>query len=1011
MTLPARTIHVPCGLPIDESVRSEWLDFGKANRSNVNVRIDERGALTMRPGYRALTNNRLIGARSSGRKLFEHNGVPAIIDGTQLDSFVEGANCSVTRSRVTECTYRLVDCPTPTSNGLIFDTETCNGYTAVISNTTGDVSTGFVVASVIDSTTGAVVRSFDTFNIYIGLGYVTSYGDQYFVAFVHEVSSSTITAWSLDTLNLAAGWSLIGTVTTTAANIATTACSLPDRVAVAFATSSGTNRLTVRTYSVAGVIDTLTINTSSITPDAVGLHSQGLYALWIAWNEAAVVKARAHGLSSLATVIGTTGTCFTSTSSVAQNGVFICEGASSNTAWVYAQDISATVQSKSCHLSVAAGAVTAASAYTLYNAVAASRPFNHGDRYYMAFYPGSLTATIAGENTQGLFIVCDVTDNDDAQPRPIANVEPGLVIFPGAVGKWSLRAGTNKWAHCIQTIKSGLLSMQELIEGNSSSAFSCVELDFGSIDRWPSVSHGNTTVIGGALVSIFDGERVTELGFLCRPHKPSTSLGGTGITGSYRYVATFEDIDAAGNIVVSGISDPTDSVGPANQTVTVSVPPLTITSKIPGRSRIVFYRTTNGGQPPYYRLGAVYNTPFSSSISFADNVLDTVLLTRELLYAPNLPSSPGESLDRRAPPGLVHLESYNGMLAGAKGESVFFSGQEVYGEATWFSPVFEVPITGGGEITGLKALDGVLYVFKRDRIYAITGEAPSDNGLTGGLGTPRLISSDVGCTQPSSLVATSLGIFFRSDRGIEILNRGQNVEWIGEQVQRTVSDYPYTTAAVRDELGYVRFTMAESLLDGAVDGEGVTLVYDLTLRGWVSKDVIRLDSQAAQSASRIRYGNEWCYAWLSSDGTVYVEDDSLNADALEYIEPSFEPGICKLGLQQEQRVFEFEMLIEHASNPDGRSNGGIRIEVAEDYGSYGADTADKIWDEAILTDGVRQIGWRTKEHGSSVGLRVRGTEPLSSYGRGFAFIGISVDLAPKQGPTRGTSRIAASLRR
>src|SRR5690606_19360093 len=122
-----------------------------------------------------------------------------------------------------------------------------------------------------------------------------------------------------------------------------------------------------------------------------------------------------------------------------------------------------------------------------------------------------------------------------------------------------------------------------------------------------------------------------------------------------------------------------DAVEPSDEKVTVSVPPLTISSRIAkGSTRVAFYRTTDGGEPPYHRLAAVTNNTSSASVSYEDSTSDATLATRGLLYAPNLPGTVGESLDRRPPPGLLHIVSYNGMLVGATGETLWYSGQEVY---------------------------------------------------------------------------------------------------------------------------------------------------------------------------------------------------------------------------------------------------------------------------------------------------------------------------------------------
>jgi hypothetical protein len=302
-------------------------------------------------------------------------------------------------------------------------------------------------------------------------------------------------------------------------------------------------------------------------------------------------------------------------------------------------------------------------------------------------------------------------------------------------------------------------------------------------------------------------------------------------------------------------------------------------------------------------------------------------------------------------------------------------------------------------------------VFKEDRIFAVAGEAPSDNGLQGGLGTPRLIASDVGCIEPNSIVVTSLGIFFQSRRGIEILTRAQSVEWIGEPIGKTLADFPVVSSAVLDDRNsLVRFTLAEYESGGVVDDDGRTVVFDLSIKAWIGTDDVSGSSasEPAQDAAQIYLGGEWRYAWLGTDGTVYYErnagDPDECLDGTEFVTAQYELPPWKLGLQQEQRIYEMELLFER------HTAAGISIEVAEDFGAYDAGL-EKVWAEGALV-GQRQVPFRPPPRSTAVQLRVRDTAPaVLGSGRGFSFIGISADIAAKQGPTRGTTRLNTGLRR
>src|SRR5690606_6775728 len=168
---------------------------------------------------------------------------------------------------------------------------------------------------------------------------------------------------------------------------------------------------------------------------------------------------------------------------------------------------------------------------------------------------------------------------------------------------------------------------------------------------------------------------------------------------------------------------------------------------------------------------------------------------------------------------------------------------------------------------------------------------------------------------PSSLLVTSLGVFFQSRRGIELLTRARTVEPIGEPVKYTLAAFPVVTSAVLDDRNSLaRFTLAAGESGGVVSGEGRTLVYDLTVKAWVSVDDVRGSSasEAAQSAAQVYLDGAWRYAWLGADGTVYYERDPGDADACldgtSFVETTWELPPWKLGLQQEQRAYEFVLL-------------------------------------------------------------------------------------------------------
>lgn len=125
----------------------------------------------------------------------------------------------------------------------------------------------------------------------------------------------------------------------------------------------------------------------------------------------------------------------------------------------------------------------------------------------------------------------------------------------------------------------------------------------------------------------------------------------------------------------------------------------------------------------------------------------------------------------------------------------------------------------GGPVTALSELNDAIVVFKENHIYAINGDGPNNLGQ-GNFQEPVELTTDVGCTEPRSLVEIPQGIMFKSARGIYLLS-GQGVSYIGEMVE-AYNSQTITSAEILPEENVVYF----------LTDEGVTLVYDYLVRQW-----------------------------------------------------------------------------------------------------------------------------------------------------------------------------------
>lgn len=1023
MATPATLMQIAFAGGFDESQRPEVLDPSASFTNIENCRQDARGGFSKRLGFETLGQTRLDGSlRSSATTVFDHKGLACAIGsidglGAGVDVYSEAASRFILAGRCSEVNYDIIDTQAlsigaSTSSGgvlssAVLDIARAGNYIAIAHYGIPGSGGAAMYVSVQDNA-GNVVKPIERLvQTSVGESVIAlaSYST-YILAFVTDGGTANIAAWYIDTTSastLNTGWVSMGNVatdhTTGTGLIAFSTESLSNRVALAYVNNSGgASQLTVKTFTTAGVVETATVNTNSTTPTSVCVEGSIADTLWVAWNETTSVRVIGLDADNLASTLAATATVMTlDTANVANIGLVSQPTAGAGI--VISNDGNSDRMHWRGYTTSAATVTPSGSQATIYNLQIASRPFSVTSgstaRYYVLVHPDN---TDSGTNAQKTLILADFTSST-TWLRAVAMVEPGLAnqaATGGTLPHW-VTDGSNS---------STRLSPITVARSGVTKAARIVSFDFTATGQRPA-AHASATYLGGGITQIFDGERVTEVSYLYSPSKPQTSLGGTGITGTFRYVAVYESIDASGNWVQSAVSEPSSSVSPANQTVTVTTRTLTCTARIENttndaRERVAIYRTATGGEEPYYRLATVYSTPASELVTFADSTADATLTANALLYGTgNLPSTDGAGLDRMSPPGLRYLVSYNGMLVGARGSALWYSSQYVEGEAPWFNPVFTVALPE--TITALEVQDGTLYAFSRTGVYALNGEPPADNGSSGGLGTPRRLSIDVGATTWQTC-PTNLGIFFVSHRGIELLTRGgQSVEFIGEGVQTTMSSYPTVNAITLDTRnGLVRIALQSAT------SSGLMVVYDLTLRAWISRDIIGTGATYyASSGAMIKVAGAYRYGILATPYVWYEKLTSENTGIGTYgdagsqlIVQRVETAWFKPSGIQGRMLFNRALLLAKRHTPHG-----LKMFVAYDYNTT-YQSAQQWTDTQITTIAAAlpnmQVGHQGHNEGpvQAVRIKIEDVDPtVGSPGtrQGATWIGLTLDVTPEPG--------------
>lgn len=1013
---PLQPLHIPAGLTVDQSTREEHVAVGQGNLANLNSRLTERLASEKRLGMKTISSQ-VVGesARSQGRRMFDHNGVPAVITGTHAHLWVEALGKWRSHGRVSE--VRLDTIPAPGFfQATVEDVTYANGYYCLTYLADRDDGDRSAVAVIVDAETGQAALAPALFGSAAEVAYVAATSDRYF--FVVYCEDANVTAHFIDTQDLAAGWAdiaggapfkRVGDDRDGAVGRRFAVEQLSDRVAVAYVNdTAGTARITVKTFDQSGVISTATPPTFNDIVFELDLAGRSDDTLWLANMRADYVEVTALSPSTLA-VTGTRATLDNLGDSdpsevltVIPNGV--------NTAVVVAQNQEPTDQIIIRGLAISGGgAVVGTGEQIVVNNVwIAARGFHVSGRSYLQVYCSDRNTGRSCAQQQ--IVTVDITDATRSEPwlRPVVVHSQGTSTRSAAIrAKTVQRADTGVWVTAVNRLRTP-----------STVSADIALYDFTTSSSWEPAPFQRATFMSGGVVTYLDGAATYEASILFAPPPAEVVTIEDGFMTAaigYRYILLYEHLDATGAVTKSGLSEIASTASSfEDKKITLNLAPMTVSMRHGSKAntlRIGLYRTADGGKV-FYRLDTIPFDGTQSTITYEDTVGDTTLKSREKLF--RQPDFAGTAQDRRPPGPLHHLTAYNGFLVGSFGRTLYWTGQPVDGEGAWWNPLFQSsPLDD--DITAVLPLDSALAVYTRRSVYLTAGEPPVDNASQGGIGALRRVSSDVGCVDQRSLCATGIGHFFLSDRGLEILTRGQTVEQIGHPVQRTLAANPVVSSAVLDaKNGLVRVTCAESEDGGtgAVSDQGVTLVFDVTLPGWVSVDrltAVEGLKTSAQSGAFVQQGGAWRYAILQDDGTVWVERDEDDPHAYldaGWVPHEWEPAFVRAGLQQQARCFNGVLLVER------HSDAGLRIELAYGYdGELGGTSSLELkeWTSVETASNGRQFPFRPDDQKPVMRILVKELEPLNNdqpdlygTGRGFTFVALSFDLVPIGDATRGT---------
>ena len=395
--------------------------------------------------------------------------------------------------------------------------------------------------------------------------------------------------------------------------------------------------------------------------------------------------------------------------------------------------------------------------------------------------------------------------------------------------------------------------------------------------------------------SIYDGALVSELGFLTYPegYTGAPQSAGSMTAGStYLYALVWEWLTNAGELVQS-----TTQASATSQTLSVTLSgsqhgvvlttsalsggPWLSTSKADYEQQfatpptLAIYRSQAGGTTltRVAGLGNASSSPTGQlfyATTYTDTASDTSIASNVGLYF--TPGAPGGVLDNVCPPSFSHTITALGAVWGIGDDlrTIWVSKPYVEGFQPGFNEDLTTTIEDGGDLVALGYLNQNVIAFTTQRLYLTYGPNPGATGTAAPMYQFTPSQTDVGCTDPRSLVTIPDGLVFLSQKGFCCLGQDCSVNYL-DAPEDILAAYPNITSAVLvPEHQEARF----ELNNGA--GAGVTLV----LNYWAPTAAYKYkwstfqkyDAGGAVASCVAVGGYVGGYRWAAASGYPYVED-------------------------------------------------------------------------------------------------------------------------------------------
>lgn len=348
----------------------------------------------------------------------------------------------------------------------------------------------------------------------------------------------------------------------------------------------------------------------------------------------------------------------------------------------------------------------------------------------------------------------------------------------------------------------------------------------------------------------------------CAP-APVQGLSGSGsgsltALATYSYVVTLVWYDALGREWESAPSVPAayTLTGTDDQILgTVWAYPFLEETDITSINYRV-YRTAGNGSLHYL----LFELPLTAAaIALNDTTADSAITGNRILYTES-----GE-VENRGGPAADYLLATRGRLWAISAEdgSVWVTKQRGNNLGSSFSLSLVVNAYSIEKPVALADLDDKTLLFTQNEVYALYGDGPDNLGQ--GAFTVQRLPHTVGCRDARSVVTTEYGVFFMSEKGIYVIDRGLNLQYVGAQVEDQNANTILAAFAL-DERHEVWFAYAAGVL-----------VFDTYHKQWFTRTGLTIaDATMHQNKPVLSTG-----AALLTEGAVYTDSGANYATVIE----------------------------------------------------------------------------------------------------------------------------------